>query len=87
MALSFARPWMAMFFGFAALWIVPAAFLLAFGDRPEPPEVAPVTRFVSATTGEPCVMFCEEPLPTAPVSPLPSTDNGLCPPFCAFEEW
>lgn len=83
MVLSFAKPWMVVFFAVAALWIVPAAFLLAFGDRPEVPVSVPVVTLVSEPVAADCVMFCADP-PTATTTPSP---DDLCPPFCEFERW
>lgn len=52
----------------AAVWVVPAAILLCFGDRPDSTVIAPDTSLVSAAPD--CVMFCDQPAPvTTPGKP------------------
>lgn len=88
MTISVGKPWMAVFVAAAMVWIVPAAFLLAFGHRaPERDSVVPVATESSSSPA--CVMLCDQ---TASVpSPTTSVPNGcvlLCnePPLPSHDE-
>lgn len=95
MALLNYRVYLAAMSALSSVGVVPAAILLAFGERPNQPVVEPTAAFVSSVPS--CVMFCEAvtlmsptttPQPTP--SPTPATPGCwmLCdePPLPSGEE-
>ncbi|MCU1641202.1 MAG: hypothetical protein JWN03_1477 [Nocardia sp.] len=82
MSLKSYHTWVAVLTGVAMVWIVPAAFLLAFGHHSDPVQVTPVASLASTSTGTPCLMFCDPEPVTSPSGTAPSSPSSA--PGCTF---
>lgn len=72
------RLWVSVMSAAASVYVVPAALLLAFGDRPDQPTADEAMSLVSSVP--PCVMFCVAmEIQSAPLTGAPTTAVAAVP--------
>lgn len=84
MSLKSYHTWASLMSGAAMVWIVPAALLMTFGERPEQAGIDPAASLVSGTPD--CVMFCAGYSVSVPAA-VPRSEEptaGEQRPGCAF---